>query len=56
MENIVDSCIVRQDTLYIIEASLETDFSWAGELGLEIIKDKRYKTNKHIFLKKSECI
>ncbi len=56
MESIVDSCIVKQDTLYIIEASLETDLSWVGELGLEIIKDKRYKTNKHIFLKKSECI
>ena len=37
--------------LIIVEASLDTDFSYASELGYEIIKEKEYKTNKHVFLK-----
>ncbi len=40
------------DTLLIAEASLETDFSFAPGLGYEIVREKTYKTNKHIFLKK----
>jgi 16S rRNA (guanine966-N2)-methyltransferase len=43
---------VTQDTVVIIEAALRTDFSWIEELGFTAEKEKRYKTNKHIFLKK----
>ena len=52
LEFLKDSCILDNDTLIIVEASLETDFSFALNLGYEIIKEKIYKTNKHIFLKK----
>ena len=52
LEFLKDSCILDEDTLIIVEASLETDFSFALNLGYEIIKEKIYKTNKHIFLKK----
>lgn len=41
---------VTEDTLIITEAALHTDFSYAEELGFEIMKEKRYKTNKHVFL------
>lgn len=41
-----------EDTLIIVEALLDTDFSYAPELGFDIIREKIYKTNKHIFLKK----
>ena len=34
----------------IIEAALDTDFSWADSVNCEIIKEKHYKTNKHVFL------
>lgn len=44
---------VTEDTLIVIEAALETDFSYVEDMGYTIIKDKRYKTNKHIFLKKN---
>ena len=50
LEFLKDSCILDEDTLIIVEASLETDFSFALNLGYEIIKEKIYKTNKHIFL------
>ena len=44
---------VSEDTLIIVEASLETDFDYVGDLGFEIIKEKIYKTNKHLFIKKA---
>lgn len=43
---------VTEDTLIIAEASLRTDMEYAQEYGFEIIKVKKYKTNKHIFLKR----
>ena len=52
LEKLLDSEAVHADTLYIIEASLETDFSWTAACGLETIREKTYKTNRHIFLKK----
>lgn len=47
-----NSGLINQDTLIIIEASLETDFSYAADLGFEIVREKMYKTNKHIFVKR----
>lgn len=43
---------VTEDTVIIAEASLRTDFDYVEELGFTITKEKRYKTNKHIFMKK----
>lgn len=43
---------VTEDTVIIVEASRDTDFTYIPELGFDIIKEKNYKTNKHIFLKK----
>lgn len=43
---------VTEDTLIIAEASLDTDFSYVPELGFEIVREKSYKSNKHIFMKK----
>ena len=30
-----------------------TDFSYVGELGYSVEKEKKYKTNKHVFLRKT---
>ena len=43
---------VDTDTLIIVEEAIERDFSFANELGFDIIREKSYKTNKHVFLKK----
>ncbi len=45
---------VTEDTLIIVEADLRTDFSHAEDLGFTITKEKKYKTNKHVFLRKAE--
>ncbi|MBS6196673.1 MAG: 16S rRNA (guanine(966)-N(2))-methyltransferase RsmD [Clostridiales bacterium] len=44
--------LVDEETMIIVEASLETDFRPVEEMGYEIVKEKRYKTNRHLFLKK----
>lgn len=44
---------VNEDTIIIVEASLETDFTYLQELGFSIDKIKKYKTNQHIFLRKA---
>ncbi|MGN1146806.1 MAG: 16S rRNA (guanine(966)-N(2))-methyltransferase RsmD [Lachnospiraceae bacterium] len=45
---------VTEDTLIIVEADLHTDFSYVETLGYRIVKEKKYKTNKHMFLQKAE--
>ncbi len=40
----------NDNTVYIIEAALKTDFSWVGEIGCKVLKNKEYKTNKHVFI------
>ena len=47
------SSILKPDAQIIVEASLNTDLSYLEELGFEIVKCKNYKTNKHIFIRKS---
>ena len=43
---------VDGDTWILVEASLDTSFDYLESFGFEIIKDKKYKTNRHIFLRK----
>lgn len=43
---------VTEDTLIVIEASLQTDFSYLEEYGFMMEKEKKYKTNKHVFVRK----
>lgn len=43
---------VTQDTLIVIETSLQSDLSWLDELGFSLEKEKRYKTNSHLFCRK----
>lgn len=47
-----DSGLVNKNTLIIVEASLDTDFSWMEALGFHVIKEKKYKTNRHIFVER----
>lgn len=51
LEILADKNFTR-DTLIVVEAQLDEDFSYAEALGFDIIKEKKYKTNKHVFLEK----
>ena len=48
------SSLQKNDTVIIVEAALDKDFTYVTELGYEIIKEKIYKTNKHLFLCKKD--
>lgn len=50
LEQLADSCIIHEDTLIIVEASLDTTFEYLESLGYSMIKSKEYKTNKHVFI------
>lgn len=52
LEILADASYITDDTLIVVEASLDTDFDYVDELGFEIIKNKLYKTNKHLFIKR----
>ena len=54
LTRLADSCLVAADTLIIVEASLQTNFSYLEKLGLEIFREKKYKNNQHIFIQKQE--
>lgn len=43
---------VTEETLIVVEAALDRDFSFVQELGYTVGKEKKYKTNKHVFIKK----
>ena len=45
---------VTDSTMIIVEAALDTQMDYARELGFYVYREKRYKTNKHVFIKKAE--
>ncbi len=52
LEQLVETDLMDDYTLVIVEASLGTDFSWTGDLGLKVQKEKKYKTNKHVWIRR----
>lgn len=53
LEYLTVSSLITEDTLIIFEASLDTDISYLEQLGYDLIKEKKYKTNKHVFVQRS---
>ena len=47
---IYESHILSREGYLIVEAALDTDFSFIEQMPYEIIKEKVYKTNKHVFI------
>jgi 16S rRNA (guanine(966)-N(2))-methyltransferase RsmD len=54
LEALVNSSMIQEHTVIITEASLETSFDYLESMGYGIIKDKNYKTNKHVFIEKKK--
>ncbi len=40
---------IDEDTLFVIEADIKTDFGFLEDIGYALAREKLYKTNKHIF-------
>ncbi len=54
LEYLKDSCLIDKQSTVIIEASLDTDFSYLESLGFVLEKNKEYKTNRHVFVYRGE--
>ena len=54
LEKLADSCLVNEQTMIVVEASLQTDFSYVDGLGLEVFREKKYKNNQHVFIQTQE--
>ena len=50
LEALKNSSLVDEYTTIIVETDIRTDFSYAEDLGYKITKQKKYKTNQHVFL------
>ncbi len=52
LEALRHNSIADSNTLIIIEASADTDFSYLDEYGYTMIKEKHYGSNRHVFIRK----
>lgn len=53
LEYLGTSSIIDEDSTIIFEASLDTDLSFLDRLPFDVLKIKQYKTNMHVFVKRS---
>lgn len=54
LEHLQSSSLIDGDTMMIVEASIGTETDYLCGLGYELIREKTYKTNKHLFITKGE--
>lgn len=50
---LAESDLLAHQGVIIVEAAKDTSFDYLDELGFQIIKEKVYKTNKHVFIEPS---
>ena len=48
------SRLIKDRSTIVVEASIDTDFTYVDELGFTVLQVKRYKTNQHVILSCSE--
>lgn len=54
LEYLASSALIDKQSTLIVEASLETEFDYLESLGFVLEKEKKYKTNKHMFIYRGE--
>ena len=54
LEGLQNMCYITPDTLVVVEASLDTHMDYVQDLGFSVVREKTYKTNKHIFIRKMD--
>lgn len=53
LEYLTTSSIIDDQSTIIFEAAIDTDLSFLDSLPYDVIKIKQYKTNMHVFVKRS---
>lgn len=54
LEYLAHSSLLAEEGMVVVEASLETPFDHVQDLGFQVIKIKKYKTNMHVWIVKGE--
>lgn len=54
LERLCGSPLVGEDTVIIVESDLDTEFDYVCDIGFEVLRTKKYKTNKHTFIYRRE--
>lgn len=52
LEELQNMRYITSDTLIVLETSLDTPVNYAPEIGFSVVREKTYKTNKHVFLRR----
>ena len=52
LKYLIKSKLIHDATLIVVEASMDTGFDYLDEMGYEQVKQKKYKTNQHLFIKR----
>ncbi len=52
LEELQNMRYITSDTLIVLETSLDTPVDYAPEMGFSVVREKTYKTNKHVFLRR----
>ena len=50
------SSLLHENSVIVVEAAKGTELDYLSELGFRIIKQKDYKTNKHVWIKKEGSV
>lgn len=50
LKTLENSSIIYQDTIIVVEASLKTTFEYLENTKFQVVREKEYKTNKHVFI------
>ena len=50
LDRLSESPLVDDNTIIIVESDLDTEYDYLDDIGFEIWKVKKYKTNKHTFI------
>ena len=51
LKQLSTSSFTDEETIFVVEASLNTSFDYVSNFGYTIYREKKYKTNKHVFLR-----
>lgn len=54
LEILSKSALIDSDTLIIVEADINTQFEYLDKFGYTLIKTKKYKSSKHVFIEPEE--
>lgn len=54
LSSLKDSSLIDKESTIIVETSLETSFDYLESIGFIMEKNKKYKTNRHVFVYRGE--